>query len=347
MTRARALADRNMVRGALVPLGALIFFVASANQYQVTVGSTVGIDVIAALGLTVVVGRAGQLALGQAGFMAVGAYVVGYGTTKLSIPFLVAVLIGIVISAGFGLVVGYIALRLRGNYLGMATLAFGAIIDGLLQINGALGGAGGLYGIPPISLFGAQIASPAASYLVVWVLVVVVLVLCAWYLRSRAGRELQAMRDDELAARSLGINVTARKLQAFALSAVLGSLAGALLAATTSTIDPTLFTPLISFQLFLMIVIGGLGSLPGAAAGAGIVVWIVQLTPGTGDAAYVALGLVVIAVMTFVPGGIAGACEWALARSGRHERAGQPPPPPDPVAPGPGTPTKIESGAAG
>jgi branched-chain amino acid transport system permease protein len=346
MTRASTLADRNLVRGAVVPLGAVIFFLASANQYQVTVGSTVGIDAIAALGLTLVVGRAGQLALGQAGFMAVGAYVVGYGTTKLSIPFLLAVLIGIAISAGVGLVVGYIALRLRGNYLGMATLAFGAIIDGLLQINGALGGSGGLYGIPPITLFGAQITSPAANYLVTWVVAVIVLILCGLYLRSRAGQELQAMRDDELAARALGINVTARKLQAFALSAVFGSLAGALLAATTTTIDPTLFTPLISFQLFLMVVIGGLGSLPGAVAGAGIVVWIVQLTPGTGDAAYVALGFVVIVLMTFVPNGIAGACDWVLKRGRRRRRVDQQPPRADIVAPEADPPANVEPGAA-
>jgi len=346
MTRARALAERDLLRGALVPVGTIIFFLWSSNQYQITVGSTVGIDAIAALGLTLVVGRAGQLALGQAGFMAVGAYVVAYGTTKLSIPFLLAVLIGIAISAGFGIIVGYIALRLRGNYLGMATLAFGAIIDGLLQINGALGGAGGLYGIPPIDLFGARITSPSADYFVIWAGVVIVLILCGLYLRSRAGQELQAMRDDELAARTLGINVTARKLQAFALSAVFGSVAGALLAASTSTIDPTLFQPLISFQLFLMIVIGGLGSLPGAAAGAGIVVWLVQLTPGTGDAAYVALGFVVIILMTFAPNGIAGVCERALKRGGRRRRVDQQPPRPDIVAPGDLTSKPIESGAA-
>jgi len=345
VSRVRALAQPHLVRGALVPLGAVIFFLWTSNQYQVSVGSTVGIDAIAALGLTVVVGRAGQLALGQAGFMAVGAYVVAYGTTKMSIPFLLAVLIGIAISAGFGVVVGYIALRLRGNYLGMATLAFGAIIDGLLQINGALGGAGGLYGIPPIRLFGVQVVSPTANYLVIWAVVVIALILCGLYLRSRAGRELQAMRDDELAARTMGINVTARKLQAFALSAVFGSVAGALLAASTTTIDPTLFEPLISFQLFLMVVIGGLGSLPGAVAGAGIVVWLVQLTPGTGDAAYVALGFLIIAVMTFAPNGIAGLCESAVGLSRRRRRVDRRPPPPD-VIPGPDTSTPVETGAA-
>ena len=98
------------------------------------------------------------------------------------------------------------------------------------------------------------------------------------------------MRDDELAAATVGVNNTFRKLQAFTLSAVLGAIAGSILAANSTVIDPSLFQPLISFQIFLMIVIGGLGSLGGSVAGAAIVVWLVQLSPGTGDTAYVVLG---------------------------------------------------------
>ena len=108
--------------GGAVVVGALLFFLLAANDYQLTVGGTVGIDALAAMGLTVVAGRAGQLALGQAGFMAVGAYAAAYGTTHMGLSFIVAVIMGVAIASFLGLVVGYVALRLRGNYLAMATL---------------------------------------------------------------------------------------------------------------------------------------------------------------------------------------------------------------------------------
>ena len=308
--------------GVLVALGAVLFALFASNDYQLTVGQTVGIDAISAMGLTVVVGRAGQLALGQAGFMAVGAYAVAYGTTKMGVSFIEAILAGVGISFLFGLVVGFAALRLRGNYLGMATLAFGAIIFGLLEVSGKLGGLGGIYGIPPIS-FVQTFTTPMSAYWFIWIVVFVFFILCALYLRGRPGSELAAMRDDELAAGTVGVNNTFRKLQAFALSAVLGAVAGGILAANSSVIDPTLFQPLISFQIFLMIVIGGLGSLGGAVAGAAIVVWLVQLLPGTGDWAYVVLGAVVIAMMAVVPRGLAGLVLWLLGRLGRRGQSPQ------------------------
>jgi len=314
--------------GVLVALGAVLFALFASNDYQLTVGQTVGIDAISAMGLTVVVGRAGQLALGQAGFMAVGAYAVAYGTTKMGVSFIEAILAGVGISFLFGLVVGFAALRLRGNYLGMATLAFGAIIFGLLEVSGKLGGLGGIYGIPPIS-FVQTFTTPMSAYWFIWIVVFVFFILCALYLRGRPGSELAAMRDDELAAGTVGVNNTFRKLQAFALSAVLGAVAGGILAANSSVIDPTLFQPLISFQIFLMIVIGGLGSLGGAVAGAAIVVWLVQLTPGTGDSAYVALGALIILLMAIFPRGLAGICLWLLERGRRPSQA----PPPAPREP--------------
>jgi branched-chain amino acid transport system permease protein len=299
--------------GGAVLLGAVLFFLLAANDYQLTVGGTVGIDALAAMGLTVVAGRAGQLALGQAGFMAVGAYAAAYGTTHMGISFIVAVIMGVAVASFLGLVVGYVALRLRGNYLAMATLAFGAIIYGLLQVQGKLGGLGGIFGIPPLKLIGT-FDTPRSAYLFIWAVVILAFVAVALYLRGRAGRELSALRDDELAAATVGVHNTFRKLQAFTLSAVLGAIAGSILAANSTVIDPSLFQPLISFQIFLMIVIGGLGSLGGSVAGAAIVVWLVQLTPGTGDTAYVVLGALVIVLMAIFPQGLAGVCSWLVDR---------------------------------
>ncbi len=312
--------DRSWGGGAGILGAALVFCLAAANDYQLTVGVNVGIYAIAALGLTVVVGRAGQLALGQAGFMAIGAYTVAYSTLEWGWPFLPALAAGTLLALLLGLAVGWIALRLEGNYLAMATLAFGAIVYGVTLIDTPLGGASGLFGIPGIAPFGGELASPLARYVFVWLMVMLAWLLCWLYLRGRAGRELEAMRDDRLAAESLGVNTTFRKIQAFGLSALLGGLAGGILAANEQVIDPTLFRPLISFQIFLMIVLGGLGSLGGAVAGTALVVWLVELVPGTGDSAYVALGVLVIVAMAVFPGGLAALAKAALSLVGGLRR---------------------------
>jgi branched-chain amino acid transport system permease protein len=305
-----------------VPLAVWVvaFVFLAGNQYQITVGAIVGTYALSAIGLTVVAGRAGQLALGQAGFMAIGGYTVAYSTATWHFPFLVALAGGALIAFLFGLVVGWIALRLRGNYLAMATLAFGLIIYGLLQVNGPLGGPLGLSGIPPMSVFGRQMVTPNQQYGFVWALVAIAFVACLLYLRGRAGRELSALRDDELAASTLGVNITFRKLQAFGISAILGGISGGIIAASNAVIDPTAFPPAISFQILLMVVLGGLGSLGGAIAGAAIVEWLIQLVPGTGDWAFTVLGGVVIALMVFFPGGFAGIVSTALALPGRAVR---------------------------
>jgi branched-chain amino acid transport system permease protein len=313
--------SRERVRSSLAVLGltiwVILFAFLAGNQYQVYVGTLVGTYAISAIGLTVVAGRAGQLSLGQAAFMAIGGYSVAYSTMEWHIPFLVALAGGALIALLFGVAVGWIALRLRGNYLAMATLAFGLIIYGLLNVNGPLGGPLGLSGIPPISLFGIDLLTPNQQYAFVWAIAAVAVVICMLYLRGRAGRELAAIRDDELAAATLGINVTFRKLQAFGISAVLGGIAGGIIAANSAVIDPTLFPPTISFQIFVMVVIGGLGSIGGAIAGAAIVVWLIQLTPGTGDWAFTILGGVVIALMAFFPGGFAAIASQAAILADR------------------------------
>lgn len=158
---------RALLGGVAVAVGAVLFLLTAANEYQITVGIVVGIYAIAALGLTVIVGRAGQLALGQAGFMAVGAYTVAYTTLNWGWPFLVALAAGAALAFLLGLLLGWIALRLEGNYLAMATLAFGAIIFGLLLIDGELGGASGLFGIPGIAPLGSELITPTERYLFV------------------------------------------------------------------------------------------------------------------------------------------------------------------------------------
>lgn len=296
-----------LAAGLALVLAVVVGGLLAVNDFQLQVGTLVAIYAISTLGLTVVSGRAGQLALGQAGFMAIGAYTSAYLTREPGLWLPAAIPVAGALATVVGLGVGYVALRLRGNYLAMATLAMGAVIFGLLQIRSPLGGTLGYTRIPGLSLAGraAAIDQPIWRYAYAWAALAICYAACALLLRRRLGRELAALRDDEVAAAAVGVPVTLRKLQAFAISAFLGGVSGALLAALEGVIDPTLFRPDLSFQLFLMVVLGGLGSLPGAVLGAALVEWLIQIVPGTADYALAALGACVVLLVAVLPGGVA------------------------------------------
>jgi branched-chain amino acid transport system permease protein len=240
--------------------------------------------------------------------------------------FLVAFVVSVLLSLVLGAAVGYIALRLRGNYLAMATLAVGSAIYALLRLPGPLGGANGYAPIPFPNILGHDFFEPIQQFYLVAVVLVLVLVGVRALQLSRMGRELVALRDDEVAARTVGINVTARKVQVFAIASAIGGIAGAVNAPLQTAIDPTLFSSAVSLQLFVMVIIGGLGNIYGAVLGAGLVTWIVQAVPSSGSAALTVLGVVVVVFMAVFPQGIAGTPDmvrkgwrrtpWATRRGG-------------------------------
>lgn len=297
---------RALTVGVLILIGGMALGLLRDNAYFLSVGATVGITAIAAMGLSLLVGGAGQLSFGQAGFMAIGAYSSAYIIKTWHFPFLVGVLIAAIAAAIVGLVVGAIALRLKGNYLAMATLAAGALIYGLLSLDGPLGGPNGFTGIPAIAIGPWQLISPMSQYVFVLVIIAVIYSFCVWIFRTRFGLELAAIRDDEIGAASVGINIVARKVQIFVFSSVLAGIAGAVDASLQTTISPSLFGVSTSIQLFLMVVLGGLGSIPGAILGTVVVLGILQVVSGTGDYALTVMGIAVVAGMAFFPGGIAG-----------------------------------------
>lgn len=301
------------------------------TPYQLALGVNIGIAAIAAVGLTLTIGGAGQLALGQAGFMAVGGYGGAYLMKDQGMPFLAAVGLSVALAAVVGALVGYIALRLRGNYLAMATLAVGSGIYAVLLDNKTLGGANGYAPIPAPSLLGHRFLAPREQYLLVAVTLVVVLLAVRAVLAARAGRELAALRDNEVAARAVGINITARKVQVFALTSAIGALAGAVNAPLQTAIDPSLFSPAVSLQLFVMVVLGGLGNIYGAVLGAALVTWLISVVPGNGSWALTVLGAVVIVFMAVLPDGLVGVARLvrlgarrARPRAARGPAAGAP-----------------------
>lgn len=283
-----------------------VYSVVAPNAYDLAVGVNIGVAAIAVMGLTMAVGGAGQLHLGQAGFMAIGAYTVAVLTREEILGFVPALLAGIVLASLAGFLVGYVALRLKGDYLAMATLATAMIIYALLLLDGPLGGPAGLAAIPPPAIGEIKFLRPMEQFFLVAVALAVVYFIAQLVRVTRFGRELRALRDDEVAARAVGVSITRRKIQIFALAAAFGGLAGGLMASLQSAIDPHSFGLHISIQLLVMAVIGGLGHPAGAILGAALLQYITQSIPSAGDISLMVVGGVVVVMMAVAPDGLFG-----------------------------------------
>lgn len=280
-------------------------------------GVNIAVAAIASVGLTLAIGGAGQFSLGQAGFMAIGGYGTAYLMLAHEVQFLWALLAAVLLALVVGALVGYIALRLHGNYLAMATLAVSSGIYALLVLPGELGGANGYAPIPFPVIFGHKFIDPVDQYLLVAVTLILVLLVSNWLLTSRGGKELAAIRDDEVAARAVGVNITARKVQIFALSAAIGAVAGGVNGPLQTAIDPSLYSPAVSIQMFVMVILGGLGNIYGAVLGAALVTWLIAAVPGNGSWALTILGMVVIAFMALLPDGLSGVPKLARSLLGK------------------------------
>ncbi len=260
------------------------------NPYYQDVLLNAGIAIILAVSLNLINGITGQFSLGHAGFMAVGAYVSAYFTKEIGGPLLNPISFAIGISLGAlaaglaGFVVGLPSLRLRGDYLAIVTLGFNQIIVSLIQNISVVGGASGYSDIPAFTSFA-------------WVFALVVV--CIWSIRNLAvsnlGRSMRAVRDDEIAAEASGINTTRVKVIAFVYSAMWAGVAGALQAHYIQTATPKDFTFLRSIEVVVSVVLGGLGSITGAALSATGLTVLQVILRGVPGAFYTSIALVGIA----------------------------------------------------
>ncbi len=279
----------------------------------------VGIFTIAAVGLNLLIGYAGQVSLGHSAFFGVGAYTSAILAVKTHFPVWAAIILAIIASAVIGLLVAPI-LRLKGHYLAMATLGLGFIAFVFMrEMTWLTNGNAGITNIPPLSLPGLAITTEKSEFYLIWVAVLAILALCANLVRSRTGRAIRALHQSDVAASAMGVNVSWEKIKVFMLSAALGGLAGGLYAHLQGYIDPNLFYITLSIELVAMVVIGGMDSIWGAVAGAGVLVFlpkIVDALPkwiGPGVPKWLAnysnyeglvFGLVLILTMIFMPSGI-------------------------------------------
>src|SRR4051794_27498167 len=244
--------------------------------------SNAGVFVLLALGLNIVVGVAGLLDLGCAAFFAIGAYTYAYGASPFSgnhAPFLAMLVLGALTAATFGVLLGAPTLRLRGDYLAIVTLGFGEIVPIVfLNSDKFTEGTNGIGGIYPPSLPGIEfdLLNPWPFYLLMMVLIAIVMVLVYRLQESRIGRSWMAIREDELAAASNGLNTVTTKLLAFALGASTAGFAGVLNASKLTIVDPTQFLFTVSFTVLAMVVLGGMGNIWGVALGA-FVIYTIQI----------------------------------------------------------------------
>lgn len=299
---------------ALVIVLALALPLITQDAYFIQVASSMGIAVILALGLSLLYGYTGQMSFAHAGLFGVGAYTSVILTTNVAAPFLVGMVAGVIAPGVLACLIGIPTLRLRGHYLAIATLALQlAIVQFFVQASGLTGGTVGIFGIERPTLFGISFKHNAAYYELIAIGAVAAYLLAQQIVRSRFGRALTAIREDEVAATVLGINPWIYKVAAFTLSAMYAGLAGSLFAHQILFISPVSFGIDGSISTLTMVVIGGVGSNVGAVLGAVFVTLIRQVLFSFGDLEFLIYGVWLMLVIIFFPGGVVGIAKQMLS----------------------------------
>ncbi len=272
--------------------------------YQVTLFD-ICINIILAVSLNLIIGICGQFSLGHAGFMCVGAYSAGIITKMMPsyAGLAIGILVGFILSTILAFIVSVPTLRLRGDYLAIATLGFAEIVRIVTQNIEITNGAAGLSGIPKLTTWPLLYAS-----------VVVALLVVSNFTRSAPGRACVSIREDEIASEAMGINTTKYKVLAFVIGALLASLAGALFASNYYIIKPTQFSFNKSIDILVMVVFGGMGSMTSSVLAAIVIGLLNMVLQNFAEVRMIIYGLALIAIMIFKPQGILGTREFSFER---------------------------------
>ena len=262
--------------GALLPLLVLVPPFSTFQEQSLWIGgfANAGVFILLALGLNIVVGLAGLLDLGYAAFFAIGSYAYAFGAssfTGLHVPFWPMLLVGALAAATFGILLGAPTLRLRGDYLAIVTLGFGEIVPAIfLNADKYTAGTNGIGGVaqPELGPIKFNFSDPLPFYITMVVILAIVMVFIYRLQASRLGRAWMAIREDELAAASSGVNTVTTKLLAFAMGASTAGFAGVFNASQLGIVSPDQFGFAISFTVLAMVVLGGMGNAWGVAVGA-------------------------------------------------------------------------------
>lgn len=274
----------------------------SIDPYTMQILVNIGIGIILALGLNIITGLTGQLSLGHAAFMSVGAFTGALLTIKTGAPFYVTIMLSGLVTAVVAAAIGWPILRLTGDYLAICTLGFAEIVKvvflNLDITNRALG---------------LTVPSPKTDLpmpLTVLIVVILVIAASAFIENSRFGRALKAIRDDEIAAESMGINIARYKVQSFAVSAFFAGVGGCLYAHFLGYINPSDFGFLKSIDMLSMVVLGGLGSIPGTVFGAAILSAAPEFLRFMSQYRMLVYGALLVFLMVFRPNGLLGGIDF-------------------------------------
>lgn len=273
------------------------------NRYFTTLVILILVMIVMSTSLNIATGFLGQLHLGHAAFMGIGAYTASLvalaledSITSALLLFIVSTLVAMIVSGLASLLVGTPALRLRGDYLGIMTLGFGEIVKTMItNLNDITNGAQGLYGIPRIMNF------PIAF----WTTVLVVLVIYL-FMNSRHGRAIISIKEDEIASESVGINITKYKLLGFVLASMFAAVGGAMFAFRIGFLAPVNFNFLRSVEIFVIVILGGMGSLSGSILASIVLVSLPEILRGIEDYRFLLYSTLLILMMLFRPQGLLG-----------------------------------------
>lgn len=283
------------------------------NKYNSSIFILVLISIIMASSLNVATGFLGQLVLGHAGFMAIGAYTAGIiaialqeatGGMNSLLLFVISALGAAVLSALAGIVVGAPALRLKGDYLGIMTLGFGEIVRIVIRNLEITGGAQGLNGIPRIMNF------PIAF----WTAVVIVVVIYA-FMNSRHGRAILSIREDEIASESVGTNITKYKMIGFVIASAFGGVGGAVYSFQIGSLSPNVFGFIKSVDIFVIVVLGGMGSISGGIIAAIFLTFLPEYLRDFNQYRLLVYSILLIVTMLYRPQGLMGTREFNPKRA--------------------------------
>ncbi|MDN4527413.1 branched-chain amino acid ABC transporter permease [Fictibacillus fluitans] len=267
------------------------------NLFYVNTLVFIAINIILAVSLHLIIGITGQFSIGHAGFLAVGAYASGIITMKLELPFISALVVGGLVAALAGFIIGFPSLRLKGDYLAIATLGFGEIVRILFLNMDYVGGASGMQ------------VNHLTTWPWVFVCMLVAILVIVNFTNSTHGRACISIREDETAADAMGINTTYYKVMAFVIGAFFAGVAGGLYAHNFYIIQPSNFGFLKSFDILIFVVLGGLGSLSGSVIAAILLTVISTFLQDYPETRMIIYSLVLIVVMLYRPQGLMGTKE--------------------------------------
>ncbi len=303
----------------VIAVFALLTFLSSSgviSRYWQSILVLVCINIIMAVSLNITVGNLGQITLGHAGFMSIGAYTAGLlmkGGAIAGLPgYIISLIAAGLLAAAFGVAIGLPVLRLKGDYLAIVTLAFGEIIRVVAENLEITGGAQGLAGIPRMN-----------DIPIIFLVTAFCIVVMYSTMTSRHGRAVLAIKDNEIAAQSSGVKITRYKTFAFTFSAFFAGVAGAIYAQNIGVISADVFNYNKSFDILVMVVLGGMGSFTGAILSSTVLTILPELLRGFADWRMIIYSIILILVMIFRPEGLMGRSEFNLEKVFSRKRGGK------------------------